>query len=419
MTFPKMEGAINGISLIGSVADRHAHAKKMTITNCYYLEGSADIDFSNALITKGDKATKSLADVYGGKAPDATQRDARERMLQGNLQDMRSVMWGEVNQVIIYAIDLKKLTYAQMSGKENLIETENGSAAAYKTFLEALNQNGGRAFSWVTNEENGSTIHGKYSFPGGDTALQGQDYPFPTVLTQTNSLGKPVNLHYGAWPKVGMFWSKGIVSLDLIADYDKAVTGKSAIKLNLNLSNIPFTPTGELKFTYSDEGSENQVVKVAESKELKTADDKLVGFEVTLEGLHSGASEVTATFGDYTARLMVTVTDKLTVVLEPASVELTLNPPTPPTGGPSKSATVTPTLVDKNGKVLTVTSWEAVSAKTDVATCEVKTNNTITVTGLKQDETRISITATYKLNGKEYTPTTLLPVTVKEISGGG
>lgn len=321
---------------------------------------------------------------------------------------------------------LTPLTYEQMSnrlGQENFIitqNTQNGSTAAYKTFRLALNKNEeDGAFGWVTNAENGSTIHGKYSFPGGDTALQGQDYPFPTVLTQTNSLGEPVNLHYGAWPKVGMFWSQGIVSMDLIADYGTVDTGKSAIKLELNLSNIPGTPTGEPTFTYSDEGSENQVVKVAESKELKTADGKLVGFEVTLEGLHSGASEVTATFDDYTARLMVTVTDKLTVVLEPASVELTLNPPTPPTGGPSKSATVTPTLVDKNGKVLTVTSWEAVSANTDVATCEVKTNNTITVTGLKQDETRISITATYKLNGKEYTPTTLLPVTVKEISGGG
>ena len=49
-----------------------------------------------------------------------------------------------------------------------------------------------------------------------------------------------------------------------------------------------------------------------------------------------------------------------------------------------------------------------------MATCEVKTNNTITVTGVTAGETQISITATYKLNGKEYTTTKLLPVTVKE-----
>ena len=241
-----------------------------------------------------------------------------------------------------------------------------------------------------------------------------------------------MNLHYGAWPKVGMFWSEGIVSMDLIADYDKA-TGKSAIKLELNLSNIPGTPTGEPTFTYSDEGSENQVVKVAASKELKTADGKLVGFDVTLEGLHSGASEVTATFGGYTARLMVTVTDVLRVDLQPASVELTLNPPTPPTGGPSKSATITPTLVDKNENVISadrsaltwfikdaeivkeIVKWET---NTD-GSLKLNDDGSFTLTGIKPGTAELPVTATYTLNSKEYTLTTLLPVTVKEISGGG
>ena len=451
MAFPKMEGAINGISLIGSVADRYAYAKEMTITNCYYLEGSADIDFSNALKTKGNEASKSLAAVYGGEVPDAAQKDARERMLQGDLRDMAGVMWGEVKKNI-YTIDLKKLTYAQMSNRSDK------TADNFQTKL-------GRAFGWVTNVENGSTIHGKYSFPGGNPALQGQDYPFPTVLTQTNSLGKTVNLHYGAWPKVGMFWSEGIVSMDLIADYDTN-TKQSAIKLELNLSNIPDTLTGELKFTYSDEGKPDQVVKVAASKELKTADDKLVGFDVTLEGLHSGASEVTATYGGYTARLMVTVTDKLTVVLEHPlvennRVELTLNPPKPPTGvtttpseggagtttpseggegtttpggtggagtttppeggettpayKPSDPVTVTLKLLDKNEKVLTVTSWEAKCDDAKVAEVTVDSKkNTITVKGLKKGETRIDIVATYELNSKTYTATTSLDVTVNE-----
>ena len=205
-----------------------------------------------------------------------------------------------------------------------------------------------------------------------------------------------------------------------------------------------------------------------------------------LEGLNPGASEVTATFGGYTARLMVTVTDELKVVLEPASVVLTLKPasvtptpkpapsedttpdgttpapegskpdgagdpagedpstegstetipptepttpptggdggetppePTPPTYEPSDPVTVKLELVDKNGKVLTVTSWEAECADADKDVAEVTVDdkkNTITVKGLKQGETQISITATYTLNSKEYTATTLLPVTVKE-----
>ena len=158
-----------------------------------------------------------------------------------------------------------------------------------------------------------------------------------------------------------------------------------------------------------------------------------MGFDVTLEGLHSGASEVTATFGGYTARLMVTVTDVLRVDLQPASVELTLNPPTPPTGGPSKSATITPTLVDKNENVISadrsaltwfikdaeivkeIVKWET---NTD-GSLKLNDDGSFTLTGIKPGTAELPVTATYKLNGKEYTPTTLLPVTVKEISGGG
>ena len=461
MTFPAMQGTISGISLIGSVADRYGHAGTMTITNCYYLDSSANIDFNNLPKYYGKiSANHSLSAIL-------STDEARQKMLEGDLSYLASYVWDSAKRTYKFN-GLTSLTYAQMSdqiGKDQLIQTENGSTAAYKTFLEALNQNG-KAFGWVTNMENGSTIHGKYSFPGGDTALQGQDYPFPTVLTQKNSLGKEVNLHYGAWPKVGMFWSEGIVSMDLIADYNKDVPYKSAIKLNLNLSNIPDTLTGELKFAYSDADSKNQVVKVAASKELKTADDKLVGFEVTLVGLNPGASEVTATFGSYTARLMVTVTDDLNVVLESALVEnnqvkLTLKTPSGGTGGtgdpagedpstegpaettpttsgegggtpeggettpdpappayePSEPATVTLKLLDKRGNEIkadkSTLTWEAVSANTEMATCEVKTN-TITVTGLKKGETQISITATYKLNGKDYTATTSLVVTVKE-----
>ena len=92
------------------------------------------------------------------------------------------------------------------------------------------------------------------SFPGSDAALQGQDYPFPTVLQGTDSTGeKTVNLHYGAWPKVGMLWKEGIVSLDLIADYES--TSGAVKKLELNLLNVPeVTGTALPEFTYSPEG---------------------------------------------------------------------------------------------------------------------------------------------------------------------
>ena len=381
--FPKLEGTINGISLIGSVADRFGQAERLTIQNCYYLADSAKIDFSNALRAKGDSAKSSLADVYGGGTSNTAQEAARKRMLQGDLQDMASVMWGSGKDKI-YSIGLTERTYAQMSNRSD--KTANN-------FQKKL----GNGFGWVTNMENGSTIHGKYSFPGSDAALQGQDYPFPTVLRGTDSTGVTVNLHYGAWPKVGMLWNEGIVSLDLIADY---VPSSGATKeLKLNLFNVPEgTGTKSLEFTYSPEG-----VVTAKATKNETGD-----FAVTLKGEGTGAAEVIAKYGDYTARLMVTVTADLKVNLGAESVELNVG----------NEKTVQLKAVDKKNQAHTAT-WTVTSDDPAVAEVTEPVGDEITVTGVAAGETQLRITATCKVGGKDYTATAILPVTVKEISGGG
>lgn len=376
--FPKLEGTINGISLIGSVADRFGQAERLTIQNCYYLADSAKIDFSNALRAKGDSAKSSLADVYGGGTPGTTQTAARERMLRGDLRDMASVMWGN-GKDNIYSIGLTECSYTEMS-------TEN-----FQTKL-------GDGFGWVTNMENGSTIHGKYSFPGSDAALQGQDYPFPTVLTQKNSLGETVNLHYGAWPKVGMLWNEGIVSLDLIADYDESIRG-AVKKLELNLLNVSkgTNPTALPTFKFSPEG-----VVTAEATKIKTG-DHAGDFTVMLKGEGTGAAEVTAKYGDYTARLMVTVTADLKVDLKKESVDLNVG----------KNETVQIKAVDKKDKEPTATTWTVISDDPAVAEVTGPAGGLITVTGVAPGETQLRIKATCKVGGKDYTATAILPVTVK------
>ena len=379
--FPKLEGTINGISLIGSVADRFGQAERLTIQNCYYLADSAKIDFSNALRAKGDSAKSSLADVYGGGTPGTTQTAARERMLRGDLRDMASVMWGN-GKDNIYSIGLTECSYTEMS-------TEN-----FQTKL-------GDGFGWVTNEENGSTIHGKYSFPGSDAALQGQDYPFPTVLQGTDSNGATVNLHYGAWPKVGMLWNEGIVSMDLIADYEP--TSGAVKKLELNLLNVPEgTGMKPLEFTYSPEG-----VVTAEATKIETG-DHAGDFAVKLKGEGTGAAEVTAKYGDYTARLMVTVTADLKVDLEKDSVDLNVG----------KDETVQLTAADKKDQAHPAT-WTVTSDDPAVATVTEPADGQITVTGVTAGETQLRIKATCTVGGKAYTATAILPVSVKEISGGG
>ena len=73
-------------------------------------------------------------------------------------------------------------------------------------------------FAPVTTTENTASINGKYSFPGGDAQLAGLDYPFPTILTQQDVDGDTVHVHYGAWPKFGIYWEEHKATLDLVAD---------------------------------------------------------------------------------------------------------------------------------------------------------------------------------------------------------
>ena len=387
MTFPKMQGTITGISLIGSVADRYGQADSMTITNCYYLDSSAKIDFTQ-LPKFYASGKRSLTDLLGGGSTEA--KTNRDNMLKGKLDYLGQYTWDSAKPNIYHINGLTPLTYERMS---NRLADE---ADNFKTKL-------GDGFGWVTNEENGSSIHGKYSFPGSDAALQGQDYPFPTVLTQKNSLGETVNLHYGAWPKVGMLWNEGIVSMDLIADY---VPPSGATKeLELNLLNVPegTVSTALPTFTYSPEG-----VVTAEATKIKTG-DHAGDFAVKLKGVGTGAAEVTAKYGDYTARLMVTVTADLKVKLEKESIELK----------PEGTETIWLKAVDKKDKEPTAT-WTVTSDNTEVATVtEQPTDGRITVTGVATGETQLRITATCTVGGKNYTATAILPVTVKGTSGGG
>ena len=100
------------------------------------------------------------------------------------------------------------------------IQLNNGSNSPYLTYRQMQEQmmswlNGGKTepFAPVSTQENNVTVTGKFSFPGSDQELVGLDYPFPTILTQGDN-----HIHYGAWPKLGIYWQAQKASLDLIAD---------------------------------------------------------------------------------------------------------------------------------------------------------------------------------------------------------
>ena len=82
--------------------------------------------------------------------------------------------------------------------------------------------------AWLGNDakvttldpETGASVPGKYSYGGTDSDLKGLNYPFPTVLTQPTLYDENVkiNVHYGAWPKLGLYWAQESGTIDLLAD---------------------------------------------------------------------------------------------------------------------------------------------------------------------------------------------------------
>lgn len=383
MTFPAMEGTITGISLIGSIADRagvNGGTAQLTINNCYYLDSSAAISF-NSLPTFYGKSTQSNGQyTYYSLSTLLSTDTARMDMLRGKLNYLSKYTWNTGSST--YTINgLTALTYDQMSAR---------TSAGGKTFTEMLNGNGGSSFHWVTTEENGQAAHGKYSFPGSTAALQGQNYPFPTVLTQETQYGT-AHLHYGAWPTSGLYWSNGLLSLDRIT-----------------------TPTAKLTLTFSgDAGDElpvitcarDDVVTVSEPVRTSAPGKNPTTYTVEFTGKAVGSTEVFATLGDYTARLLVSVTSTLDISVD---------------GLPGDdffvgdTCNLMLTARDSRGSALDV-KWtvtpqhgdRVLTASLPVTKADCTASVTLTATG--EGEDRTLVTATYTAPGGE-TFTSQLPL---------
>lgn len=393
MTFPAMEGTITGISLIGSIADRagvNGGTARLTINNCYYLDSSAAISF-NSLPTFYSKSTKSNGQyTYYSLATLLSTDAARMDMLRGKLSYLSKYTWNTGSSS--YNINgLTALTYDQMSAQ---------TSAGGKTFTELLNGDGGSSFHWVTTEENGQSAHGKYSFPGSAAALQGQNYPFPTVLTQETQYGT-AHLHYGAWPTSGLYWSNGLLSLDRIT-----------------------TPTATLTLTFSgDAGDElpvitcarDDVVTVSEPVRTSAPGKNPTTYTVEFTGKAVGSTEVFATLGDYTARLLVSVTSTLDISVDDLPGDDFFV---------GDTCNLTLTARDSLGSALDV-KWAVTPQHGDrVLTASVPVTNadrtaSVTLTAAGEGEDRTLVTATYTAGGESFTSQLplIIPVRMQGVLG--
>lgn len=186
------------------------------------------------------------------------------------------------------------------------------------TLLNGLNANGG-GFSTVTVlTADGESLRGKYSF-ATSSALLGEDYPFPTILTQESAAGT-VNVHYGDWPVAGIQRENGDlpVSIDLFADYTE--DQKEAVWTEaLTLSSLVTDTSGKLNAVVLDrEGNTSSVANV-EIAEDGFADRRAI---LTITGQRAGYAKIgvtyTASNAVYTTSINVSVTAHLQVL--PATV---------------------------------------------------------------------------------------------------
>ena len=401
-----MAGLVGGELSYGDVIDtcysasaRLNGSEKLT----YSTAKPADVTTGKPDITSTYYMSHGDHDMDGTVFADYEQWSGRSRAdaIEKYLNDAFTAETGGSDTVAYNLVDgmglgaysyprLTGLTYEQMSQRTGAsIVTQNngtGTAQRYDSFAAAL----GSSFAWVTTEENGAEVHGKYSFPGSDEALQGQDFPFPTVLVQDNVFGR-ARLHYGWWPSSGLYWSKGLLMLDMITDYD-AAGGESAVTL-------------DLRFEGTDPGTELPTLSYTKDG-IVTAElqpDGTGHYKVRIVGQAIGSTEIIATLGDYTARLAVDVTAKLSISVDQLSVEQYVG----------ESTTLTLTARDGTGQVLTGVKWDVVSGSDRVVTLSpVSRDQQVTVTGKGEGEETLLVQAGVTVGQRTFTSELRLTATI-------
>ena len=309
VNFPNLEGTIRGISIIGSVADRYANGATLSIENCYYLDAIIDeIEMLSVLQEDSQSAStrffyydhNDVKKVYSS----LTANDSYyfKEMLKGT---GRCEFWLFKHDNEHYCCDDPDLTALSLQGLSEL-----------------------GLWSRVTTTENGATINGKYSFPAGDHQLDGRNYPFPAIVSQTSdATGKPVRVHYGRWPKGnGLYSSVSNITLDLLV--------QDADSMDVKLTNYAsyaateITSLDELTLRYSELQEDGTVRDDLETSEIVSVTPELRSdgtVKLTILGLKEGTVTITARYGGNEAKIQVTVTAEFSISAVPVTVTVDEN----------------------------------------------------------------------------------------------
>ena len=388
----------------GEMQENFANVKNdyIEIHNCYALE--------SAVLNTDDYCK------YGGKTL-SNWSNLNLNMTNPNRQGREIKLFNDSTPYV---------SYAEMQSSEFLTKLNKNyqSGSSYKSF------------STVTITEQGQNIDGKYSFPGNDTALQGLNYPFPTVLTQTDIFGSTVNLHYGRWPRIGLLWEENSRKLDLLADIktkaeDSTLNdnedGKALLQTHLLIASSDVDTSAEPEIKLYDE-NRNELTndKAAAIVSRIVYNDANKCYDVTFIGQNVGTVVAEAKLGNYIARLTIEVTASLK--LEASSTNISVYS--------GDTDTITLTVKDANDKQLLAETektlrWEIAvdnnGVQQDVIECskdDIKLNAdgtfSLPLTGFAAGEATVSITCTYPYGAataaepaKEVTATLYISATTK------
>ena len=319
----------------------------ITVKNSFYYAAYA-----------GTAYDKNSENVYNGAHKtyyvNYTYLDADGRVIQN--QNLRNTMAIDFN-------DMRSLgANGEITGK----------------LKDKLNKNNAGAFGIVDITENGGAkINGKYSFPGADAFLKGENYPFPAVITQENPFydsdypmsgeAKNVYVHYGAWPMSdGLFTDTKSAEIDLLT----SDTGVKDISVKYYTDGLPVSMTAEPAVNVSSK--DNDIVSCSFTRETDTASDTSY-YMLHVQGIKEGFETLTISYNvggkTYTTTVDIAVTADMAVNIIPRDPEAS----NLYTGG---SVEYIISARDKNGNEIetSLDNWRAEidNSLGDIVSCELR-----------------------------------------------
>ena len=269
------------------------------------------------------------------------------------------------NRVQVYGRNLNTVD-SSAERRRIILNNERSPYITYEQMQTALKDwlNGGTSdssltFDAVTVTENGAPIPGKYSFPGaGAEMLDGLDFPFPTILTQRDVMGRTVSVHYGRWPMSGLYWARTQATLDLCADRTGEGSPTLTVKLYPKPDGTTLNGTPTLTLVNDTDGQISDLLDC--TAPVYNSAERC--WEVTFTGKgRMGLAVARAALGGYTAELTIHVTQTLRLTSDKASSGVTVT-----YGGAGQ--TVQLLLTDSKNNPIVVKSgerlvWEVTATK--------------------------------------------------------